>query len=585
MAKPKQNESQNKTQEKRGGIIGFFESIRDFFKNLWEKITMAMEFNKRVENGKKYWENSPEGQAQKETQEMNEHFGFHSRDEWEQSAEHFFGYYEMQMSESGLLRIPEKTELIWHHVSPEADAQRYLTAMEERFSDRPSPIQSHNGQAFSEIAGDMKIAAHRNDTSLHQFVLGGTHIVAQVQDGKINLSISDGTTTKQFVGQEPNQVADLIMKAYTEISAPGRDTIYINPQTGTKSICTPNEQGHDVFTAHAVANWKGEGDNKQKYMIKGVMEITGTALPSQAVTQDMVNGQQSAGMPEPYDLQKLARTAYTQAEKNGTSSMFIIGDKMLWAQNDNGNIVLNLAPHSPQCEVAPITIATNKGWKLDPKDRDEKPIYCVDKEGKPKFSRMCEALQKGWTALDAREAHQLQLNLVHFTQGLHPKTEQFAALAQQCVDGIGTTYPDGFKGNVIICQSPEPSKHTAVFVGIEHLDENGAVVQDARISLDGEVLYHVASERAEDGSITITQKGMFDSKEDALKHIAEQTRGATWTREHMGVDMKELAKLPPNLREQLPQEYKDELEAFEHPEASADGHEHSDIDTHDDQVL
>ena len=588
MAKPKQSNSQNKTQEKRGGIIGFFESIRDFFKNLWEKITMAMEFNKRVEDGKKYWDSSPEGQAQRETQEMNEHFGFHSRDEWEQSAEHFFGYYEMQMNESGLLRIPEKTELIWHHVSPEADAQRYLTAMEERFSERPDPLASNDGRAFTEIQSDMFVAAKRGDTSLHQFVLGKTHIAAQVQDGKINLSVSDGVTTKPMLGLSPEKVADAMMTSYTEICAKGQRGIYINTQNNTKSVCEPGPNGYTTATAKTVTGYKGVGENQTKYNMPNVIEITNAGRVSLKLANEMMATQKGEATPE--DLKAVIKRAVQQAERSqGDSSAYIIGKNIVYASHHDGKTTITITQHraAEQDKVTPVTFALDGKVKLAPefkREGEQDKVFLSTKDGKPKYDVITRAVQQGIHTIGteveakharAQEANNLHANfvpqpsadtqqwhqqMVEFANGLHPDIKAMPHLAQAVQDGLGHNQFNGYEGNVIICKTAD---QTLVMTGYTHLNEQGETVTDTKIDFSGRCLYHVEAVRDEDGTIKLEQRGICDSPEKAFEYVAQRTQGQEWTRSRMELPSESLVKLPAELRERLPIEYREQIRTHE----------------------
>lgn len=582
----------NNAPEKRGGILGFFDSIKEFFQNLFEKIRVAMEFNKRVENGNKYWDSSPEGQAQHETQEMNEQFGFHSRDEWEHSNEHFFGYYEMQMQESGLLRIPAKTELLWHHVSPEADAQRYLTAMEKRFADRPDPIQTHNGQGFAEIAQDMRIALQRGDTSLHQFVLGGTHIVAQVENGKINLSMSDGVTTKQFVGKEPSDIADTLMSTYTDITGKGQTTFFVDPKNNTKTVCVPGEHGTDVFTAHAVTAWQGVDDNKSKYNVPNAFEVSGSGRVDPRVVEAMIPKQPGTAVTES-ELRTIVMRAYKQAEvTQSTSSAFVVGDKMVWATHNDGKTTFHIQPHHcPYKGIAPVTVPlTEKMFRED--------------DGKLKVGSLMKAMTKGMETLDGRvqtaqtleeqakaaeeaaraaeaarqkadaaKSDPAKLNAFHaevvaFANiDKHPSMNDMPVLAKQCQEMYGQAQINGRPADVVVCKT---ESETLVLSGYHRPNEAGETVVDTKIALGGRCLYYAEAVTGADGKITIEQKGMFDSPEKAFDFVAEKCKGQTWTRDRLELPVDFLAKLPQDARAQLPKEYQDaiaEHEAADAPEA------------------
>jgi hypothetical protein len=504
----------------------------------------------------------------------------------------FPGLHEMKMQDSGLLRIPEKIELIWKNDSPEESAQRYLACVSTKFEKRPDPIQTHNGQAFAEIAQDMRIALQRDDTSLHQFVVAGTHIVAQVQDGKVNLSMSDGTTTKMFIGKGPNEIADALMSSYTDIAGQGKTTFFIDPKNNTKTVCVPGERGADVFTAHAVTAWQGVDDNKSKYNVPNAFEVSGSGRVDPRVVEAMIPKQPGKEVTES-ELRSIVTRAYKQAEATHShSSAFVVGDKVLWATQNDGKTTIHIQPHQcPYQGIAPVTVPiTEKMFRED--------------DGKLKVGAMMKAVTKGMETVDKRveTAHTLEeqskaaeeaaraaeaarqkeaaaktdpakLNAFHaevvaFANiNQHPGMDDMPALAKQCQEMYGQTQINGRPADVVVCKT---ESETLVLSGYHRPNEAGETVVDTKIALGGRCLYYAEAVTGADGKITIEQKGMFDSPEKAFDFVAEQCKGQTWTRDRLELPVDFLAKLPQDARAQLPKEYQDaiaEHEAAAAPEA------------------
>lgn len=552
--------------EKRGGILGFFDSIKEFFQNLFDKIRIALEFHRRVEDGKKYWDTSPEGQAQREALEKDKQFGFRTLEQHREDQVHFPGYHEMQMSESGLLRIPKHTELLWQEATPEALAQRYIACMNERFAERPNPIESHDARAFGEIAQTMRRALTREDTSLHQFVLGDCHIVSQVEDGKINLSISNGTTTQMFTGKAPGEITDLLTSSYTTITNPQQSVIYINAHNETKSICRPTQPGsteYDTFTAHAVTNWTNQGKNRVAYHIPQVREITGTSLADRSIVDNMINSHIPPSNIARYDLQFVMRRAYTQAtESNGHSSVFTVGDKMLWATSHDGVVTFNITSYASKYAIAPVTLSVNEPYHMNTTEGEQKNIWMVDKEGKPKFYDIADVTMDVFRVVDQRAEMATMLQIVEFAQGLHPTTDDLADIAQTCADKHGQENPNGMLASYAELHT---DGHTLCMIGYASLDPNGRPCFDTEIEFDGKCLYHQRPTQEYDDTVTFESKGMFTTREEALQYITQQTQGAVWTRAQMGLPVEKLVKLPQELRDQLPKEYQDVIAEYEAP--------------------
>lgn len=598
----------NDAPEKRGGILGFFDSIKEFFQKLFEKISVALEFNKRVEEGKKYWDSSPEGQSQKHVQEVEREFGFRSMEERIHDQQEFPGLHEMKMQDSGLLRIPAKVDLLWENPSPEAAAQRYLACISTKFPERPSPTDTHNGQAFAEIANDMRMAQQRGDTSLHQFVVGNTHIVSQVQDGKINISISDGTTTKMFVGKEANEVADLLASGYTSLTKPHEATFFIDPKNNTKTVCVPTEHGVDTYTAHTITAWQGVEDNRSKYTVQNAIEISSSGKIDPKVAESMVGPMAGTSVSES-EFKSIVARAYNQAAASQTqSSLFVVGDKMLWVSMNEGKATVNIVPHHcPYKGVAPVTVpVTEKMFRED--------------DGKLKVGSLVKATSKGMEILDGRvqaaksiteqeqeleaaaraaeaakqQAEKAKANpnaLNEFHKEIiafanlpkHPTMDDMPALAQQCQDMYGQAQINGRPADVVVCKTPEgPDAQTLVMQGYTRLNEKGENVIDTQINLGGRVLYKPEAVRGEDGTITIEHKGMFDDPKKAFAYVAEQTKGQTWTRDRLELSASALAQLPKEVQAQLPQEHQDAIAEYEAEQA---GVGKDDIDTRDDAVL
>lgn len=556
----------NDAHEKRGGILGFFDSIKEFFQNLFDKIRMAMEFNRRVEDGKKYWDTSPEGQAQRDALEKEKQFGFRTFEQHKDDQVHFPGYQQMQMSESGLLRIPKNIELLWKEDTPEALAQRYITCMNERFAERPNPTESHDARAFSEIAQTMRHALTHDDTSLHQFVLGDCHIVSQVEDGKINLSISNGTTTQMFTGKAPSEITDLLTSSYTTITNPQHAVIYINAHNGTKSICRPTQPGsteYDTFTAHAVKNWTNQGEERVAYHIPQVCEITGTSLADRSIVEKMMNGNIPSSDVERYDLQTVMRKAYTQAAKSdGNSSVFTVGDKMLWATSHDGVVTFNITSYTSQHTIAPVTLSVNEPYKMNTTEGERKNMWMVNKEGKPKFSTMADVAMDAFSVVDQRVAMAPMLQMVEFAQGLHPTTDDLADIAQTCADKYGQAQPNGMSASYAELHT---EGHVLCMIGYDSLDKDGRPCFDTEIEFDGKCLYRQQPTQEYDDTVTFESQGMFETREEALKYVAQQTQGVVWTRAQMGLPVDKLATLPQELRDQLPKEYQDAIAEYEAP--------------------
>ena len=585
---------QNNAPEKRGGILGFFDSIKEFFQKLFEKISIALEFNKRVEAGNKYWDTSPEGEAQRAAQEKEQTFGFKTMEEHQHDQVEFPGLHEMKMQDSGLLRIPAKIDLLWKNDSPEAAAQRYIACIDTKFTNRPDPIQTHNGQAFAEIANDMRIALQRGDTSLHQFVLGNTHIVAQVQDGKVNLSMSDGTTTKMFIGKEPHDIADSLMSAYTDIIGKGATTFFMDQKNNTKTVCVPGEKGSEVFTAHAVKAWQGVDDNKSQYNVPNAFEISGSGRVDPRVVDAMIPQQPGKEVTES-ELRSIVTKAYKQVEAtHTTSSAFVVGDKILWTSQSDGKTTFHLQPHHCQYQgVAPVTVpvtekmfreednklkvgalmkAVTKG--IETVDRRVETAQKLDEQAKAaeEAARAAEAARhkEQQAKADPSKLSEFHRELVAFANtNKHPTMDDMPALAKQCQDMYGQAQINGRPADVIVCKTPEgPDSVTIVMTGYTRLNENGETVLDTQINLGGKCLYRAEGVQGEDGTITIQHKGEFDSPEKAFAHLAERTQGQVITRDRLELPVSALAQLPQNVREQLPQEYQDEITQFEADEAA-----------------
>lgn len=370
-----------------GGILGFLNSIKEFFQGLIEKIKVAMEFNERKENGKKDWENSIEGKAQKKAQEKDQQFGYRTMEEHQQDQIHFPGFYKMQMHESGLLRIPEKTELLWEPKTPEDDARRYLTCMNDRFDERPNPIQTHNSQAFAEIEKDMRTAMYREDTALHQFVLGNTHIVARVNDGKVDISISDGVTSKQITGKDINDVTNTIMSAYADIAGNNQNIIYIDSKNKPQAVCIPGENGYETYMAQAVTGWQGAGENRSRYTMPNIIEVSGAVRVNLPIANQMIERQGKDVQKD--DLHSVVKRAYKQADRSGAdSSLFVVGDKIVWASKHDDTMTLNITAHKCPYSIAPVTIQV-----------DEKMLK---NDGKPDFPKMLKEVKKEMETVDNR---------------------------------------------------------------------------------------------------------------------------------------------------------------------------------------
>lgn len=564
--------------EKRGGILGFFDSIKDFFKNLFEKIRMAIEFNKRVEDGKKYWDSSPEGQQQRENLEKEKIFGpYKSRAQHEYDQQVFPGYDQMKVTENGLIRIPPHTEKLWKSESPTLDATRYLNVMQEGFSDRPNPEETGNSSAFSELAYDMRKALENGDTSLHQFIIGKTHITACVKDDKIQLSISDGYTAKSFTCNNHNDVTQTLMTAYTQMVSPRQPVCYVNQHTETKSLCCPPQPGrpqYDTFTAHSVSNWKQNGENREKYSIPNAMEISGSTYISTEIAKCMVGDNVLPNDIDRYDLEAVMKRAYNQAKNTGHSSMFIVGDKILWAtaqeaphhdqaidgEQKDATITFNVTSYTTQHPVHPISINTSEPYKLQTDEGKTKKAWMINKTGRPNFNTMAQVMQSVFPTIDSRAAVSQYKAVVDLAKGLHPTSHDLANIAQSCADGIGKDQINGYSAQVADLRT---DNHELGMYGYERLQEDGSICYDTEVEFDGKCLYLLDTREGYDGTVLIESKGMFETLEEALQYVAEQTAGETWTRNYLDMPATMLVELPQQFREQLPQEYQDALNEYE----------------------
>lgn len=561
----------NEAPEKRGGILGFFDSIKEFFQNLFDKIRVALEFHRRVEDGKKYWDTSPEGQAQRDALEKDEQFGFRTLAQHKEDQVHFPGYHEMQMSESGLLRIPQNIELLWKEETPETLAQRYIACINERFAERPEPISTHDVQAFADVANDIRMAAKRGDGTMHQFVLGNTHIITQVEnidakpeDRRVRISVSDGNTTQQVTSIEPKDVERTIMSTYTEVSGKGEPVYYIDPKNNTKSVCVMGEGGYDTFTARTVTGYSGLGENATRYAMPNVIEVSGPNRGNPQIANTMICKQN--GSIAEHDLRSVVARAFKQADRtDSNSSMFIIGDKIMWVSKSDGVPAFHIAPHQCEHNVEPVTIRITDKMFTD--------------DGKPKFGTMTKRIQDGMGIIDQRVADAPMSEIVRFAQGLHPTPDDFADIAKSCANSIGKAQLNGYAAEVADLHT---DTHTLLMAGYERLNPDGSACVDTEIVFDGKCLYRIDSIEEYFGPVTLESNGMFDSPEKALQYVAEQTQGQTWTRDRLGLTAEMLTTLPPSFRDQLPQEYKDVINEYEHPtEGDTPAHDDFDLESHE----
>lgn len=386
MAKQKQNPSK---PEKRGGLLGLFDSIKDFFHKLIEKIKLSREFNQRVQNGNKGID-SPEAAHAKEVNDM---LGYQPRDKYEEYQKHFPGFHEMQMAESGLVRIPKGVELIWQNDSTEAAATRYIQCIDDKFNDRPEPIQMHNSQAFTDIARDIGKAMKQNDTSLHQFVIGNTFITAQFDGDKCTFTLSDGKTTKRCDVQQYNDIANAITASYTAINSQENVVWYIDPQNNTKSICLHhNETEYDAYIARTVTGYTGIGDNQTRYDMPNVVQIAGPRALSPELVNAMIMPQE--GQASSADIQTIATKAYKEAKANGeASSVFVAGNKMLWVtQHDEHFDVTIAAHHCEYKDVKPMVIPlTDKVFNPDTGALKSRSLYYAVEKGMQQLDKRIES--------------------------------------------------------------------------------------------------------------------------------------------------------------------------------------------------
>lgn len=389
MAKQKQNPSK---PEKRGGLLGLFDSIKDFFHKLIEKIKLSREFNQRVQNGNKGID-SPEGQVAAHAEEIKKTFGYQTLDECREHQKHFPGFHEMQMAESGLVRIPKGVELIWQNDSTEAAATRYIQCIDDKFNDRPEPIQMHNSQAFTDIARDIGKAMKQNDTSLHQFVIGNTFITAQFDGDKCTFTLSDGKTTKRCDVQQYNDIANAITASYTAINSQENVVWYIDPQNNTKSICLHhNETEYDAYIARTVTGYTGIGDNQTRYDMPNVVQIAGPRALSPELVNAMIMPQE--GQASSADIQTIATKAYKEAKANGeASSVFVAGNKMLWVtQHDEHFDVTIAAHHCEYNDVKPMVIPlTDKVFNPDTGALKSRSLYYAVEKGMQQLDKRIES--------------------------------------------------------------------------------------------------------------------------------------------------------------------------------------------------
>ena len=354
MAKQKDKLKDNKEPQKRGGLLGVFDSIKVFFLKIIDKIKEYKEYRNRVSEGKSNYENSIEGQAASRAKTVDDAFGYQTREQHEQNQIHFPGFNETEMTEGGLIRIPANVELIWENNSVEDAAKRYVACMDDKFAGRPDPIQTGNPQAFIDVTRDMYKAMKNNDMALHQFVLGNTLIKAQFNGEKCAFTISNGLNTKSFESSEYNDIITALTTEYTNVNGNGKLVIYSDAKTGTESFCLDSKDGYQTYMVSNVVGFQGIGDNQTRYDMPNIKQVKGPQIVPPNYIDAIVEKQE--GPASPIDIETVIKKAYKEAKVNeGSSSMFVVGDKVLSVvkQNDSFNVVI--APHHCQyTEIKPI---------------------------------------------------------------------------------------------------------------------------------------------------------------------------------------------------------------------------------------
>lgn len=350
--------------EQKSAFVMIFSNIKNFFQSIVDKFKEIFEYAKRLHTK---FGDSVEGKAAEQANHQ-----FQASDEIYKNAESPPGFDNMSLEHGGYVKIPQGTESIWH-IDDKYDIYKYLNAIHTKFPYMEDPTQTHQGEFISDIARTLEVALHKHQDVLQMYVVGKFLIVAQVEDGKASLMISDGENTHTKPLEELSNLRMDIASFYattSECNTPAN--FYIDTKNNVRYMQLQNdEHGYDTYIAEPMKRHINDYGDKQgvshRFVMPGVIEVQGPDVLPRDFLDKVI------AMDTPMEWKDFANimtamheSMFTTEEQKGhiirtaqnCQSVYITSDKMFWlTQDKNGEFVAHVAPaHCKYPGVATIDV-------------------------------------------------------------------------------------------------------------------------------------------------------------------------------------------------------------------------------------